>query len=470
MLVAGVPLHPAHRSLQPALDAFCFNVEDDAIPFLIHAPHYIPSSRCADANFPTSLPRHFLSLFPAPRPRPPRKSSSVYSASTARVINTWAGPPTTLDLPPTASGDETIKATDSQAVDDGPSNFLGMRAMNMNMNMNLNMDVMDVRKWNWGALTFGKGLGRKGQRLDVAQESSSKGAASSEPPTSFLMEDREESGAEKPISEPAVDKAALDDAMATESTSDNVVSDPASTLPQDESRETGAVPDDKLAEAAGDSPETGALERLQLAEATSDKLPPPVVPVNASLPERLLPHPPAPESLTLPMEHSAETESAMALNEADFTDRISLREMEASPSPPLGVLLSQSAPSSVLDSEVSSLAPSTLSSAFQGSPAPSSPIPSPALSSTSVYLANSEKPLETARRRVMYLTVRALTFGATIFAYCIRSQKGHFVCVVVRSNGEDLDEDQKGTLSIHMSSLLDELASAMAVEEAKSRA
>jgi hypothetical protein len=42
------------------------------------------------------------------------------------------------------------------------SRFLGMPTVNMSMpSVSLNMEVMDVRKWNWGALTFGKGPGRK---------------------------------------------------------------------------------------------------------------------------------------------------------------------------------------------------------------------------------------------------------------------------------------------------------------------
>jgi hypothetical protein len=70
------------------------------------------------------------------------------------------------------------------------------------MNMGLNMDAMDVRKWNWGALTFGKGGGKKPHLPEQAKDESQDKAASVDQadPPSDTGETKEDGSASEPVS------------------------------------------------------------------------------------------------------------------------------------------------------------------------------------------------------------------------------------------------------------------------------
>jgi hypothetical protein len=152
--------------LQPALDAIASQLEDDDVAIVMKPPYLLPSSRYTDAKIPSSFPRHILSLLPsAPRLPPPHRRMSSSKSLTMRplVSRTWTG--VTAESVSTPAAEVSAKQAETAPAGGQAfsSRFLAMPSMN------LSMEVMDVRKWNWGALTF-KGAGRKPQVVEQAQD------------------------------------------------------------------------------------------------------------------------------------------------------------------------------------------------------------------------------------------------------------------------------------------------------------
>lgn len=392
-LLAGVPLHPALNTLQPTLDAYGEKLDPNDIHFLIHGPHYLPSSRCV--NLPVSVPKHFLSLFPPPVPQRPRKSSSIHSAATARATGTWAGLSSEQSASDSSKHPVKFSASGNSGTETG--NFLGMRTMNLGMNMN--MDVMDVRKWNWGALTFGKGLGRK-PRQDQLPETATQQTSPSK--SADPQSTPEKVGEASQQAEPVVDQAALLEAMGNE---------PSEVKTSPENTNSAHLP----AQPADDARHGTLHDNLPLVDtdkpdqATQVEPPPVSDHVGPTSPDRLSPATlqSSLENVSSPDMPTPEHTSAgtnFVLEEHNIPPTAA-ESMEASPSLSFQALGMDSTPASVPESEAASIAPSSLSSMFQESPAPSSPTPILALSTTLIHLPDDDTLLQTSRRRVAYIKV-----------------------------------------------------------------
>jgi hypothetical protein len=225
----GPPLHPHREALLPALDAAAFQLHDEDVHFVLHPPHLLPSARYDDARTPPVLSRHLLGLLPsAPRPPPMRRASSKTSTIRPHISRTWTGVTAESAATPTVElsraqtdGSEPAPTHGNEA---GPSRFLGMPSMSMNMNMS--MDVMDVRKWNWGALTFGKGAGRKGLTPSVPTATSKSplsldDKSKASPPKAEIQLDSEAAATAGPTA--ASDQAAIEPTTANNPAEDDAV-------------------------------------------------------------------------------------------------------------------------------------------------------------------------------------------------------------------------------------------------------
>jgi len=131
----GPQLHPHLSSLSPFIDDFADDLSSMMTLAVISRSHVIPSNRFSERRYPPSLVAHLASIIPP-----------------------WLEPSASSDTVNTlASSVDTIRARIPQDPKAPSSSqpggtFLGMPAMNVNM---------DMRKWNWGVLTFGKGATAK---------------------------------------------------------------------------------------------------------------------------------------------------------------------------------------------------------------------------------------------------------------------------------------------------------------------
>jgi hypothetical protein len=141
-------------------------------------------------------------MLPA-RPKAQSRGSSKQSTIKARSVSSGANTPAII-----ANGaPNDHEAPKSQ--NPGSSTFLGMPQMN------LNMDAIDVRKWNWGALTFGRNKPSASKpSVPVPAEEKLPASTLATPPV--IPED---AGPSTP--EALVDMAALADAMASQAVTSN---------------------------------------------------------------------------------------------------------------------------------------------------------------------------------------------------------------------------------------------------------
>jgi hypothetical protein len=152
-------MHPHLDALQPALDAAGFQLADADVHFALAPPYLVPSARFTDARVPAVLARHLLARFPGARPplhargssRPTLRPPAARSISAVTVDTDLRTPGPAQ--PPSAEEPSPSQTQAPTHAEPPPSRFLGM-------NVDV-MDVVDVRKWNWGALTFGKGGAKK---------------------------------------------------------------------------------------------------------------------------------------------------------------------------------------------------------------------------------------------------------------------------------------------------------------------
>jgi hypothetical protein len=384
------------------LDAFCVHLDDEDIPLVICPPYYIPSSRFTDVGLPFSLPRHFLSLLPTPRSSAARRrSSSKHSTLTARPTPSWSGAPSAVSSSVASPTESDAKTTDWSTGAEIQSasvtnNFLGgMRGINMN----LNMDAMDVRKWNWGALTFSKGLGKKPDTQKIRSQTDS------QPPASSVVE--------KLSAEPQVDIAALNEAMGTAAGREQTKS------------ETRRYP-------LGDPKVEPLQEEAHSSSIIHDFAEPPLPPTNSQTLEPALGNEddtlaetPEGNTTIAPVAVAGSPLSPSSVLDEEQTQPTISFNANADTSVPTSsgsderILeytyiteerLLETAPPSLPDSEVSSLAPSSISGLHE-SPASSNLALSaspPPLAMSTVHLAvNEQDPLNTAKRRVLYTTVGA---------------------------------------------------------------
>jgi hypothetical protein len=271
--IVGTPLHPRLSVLQPALDAVTAHLDAADVPFILNPPYLLPSARYTAAKLPAALSRHLLSLLPsAPRlPSPRRMSSRSGSTLRPNIARTWTG--VTAESSP-----GTPAVEHSEASPPTQSRFLAMPSMNMG----LNMDAMDVRKWNWGALTFGKGGSKKPRLPEQAKDESPDKAASSEqadPPS-----DAEEAEADGSASEPVSTSASGGEPP--ETADDDDPTTPGQRMVGTTVESNSATPmqghpaaESDLAEAIGSDLEfdADALASLSFAEQVDQRLPPTIL-------------------------------------------------------------------------------------------------------------------------------------------------------------------------------------------------
>lgn len=133
--LTGMPLHSLYPSILPVLDEFAMNLptegaqSDSPTPFLLIPPHFIPSSTYSACHPSHALPLYLRSRFPPPRP----PSSNDPSGSSKGVDSRVNSP---------GDKDEGVGGAGTAAMTNA---FVAIG------------QSMDVRRWNWGALTFGKG-------------------------------------------------------------------------------------------------------------------------------------------------------------------------------------------------------------------------------------------------------------------------------------------------------------------------
>ncbi|KAJ8518334.1 hypothetical protein ONZ45_g4607 [Pleurotus djamor] len=159
----GIPLHPLFRHLKPILDDIPDTIPSDAEILAIVPPYTIPSAKYLASSYPTTLASLILD-----------RLSPLHASKSSQ------------DLPKSiSSSDDTLraKALQQQAAAStsnpthnrsGSNTFLGMPTVNM-----------DVRKWNWGYLTFGKTTPKASPEVpkpDGDQEKSADPAAPVPPP------------------------------------------------------------------------------------------------------------------------------------------------------------------------------------------------------------------------------------------------------------------------------------------------
>jgi hypothetical protein len=405
---AGVSLHPYYQSLQPLLDSACFHFEDQDIPFIIIPPHFVPSARYLDVHLPLSLPRQLLSIFPAPRPRAVRRSTSQGSTITDKKKGkankspalSIAGSAATTPGEPGAGG-----------------NFLGVPGMN------IAMDVMDVRKWNWGALTFGRG----------AKGGKSMASSSTTPASASDKLQREAS----PRPDAKIDMAALVDAMSSEhgSTSHD------SKLAQ---QDGNGVTDVKVEESDQvDDKEEGQTEPPSPHQSPNilvEELLPPTEPkevVISDIPPGL-PH------------SSVEVESS--LNSLPDSDSIS-----PSSSPPQGDenLVGSSIP---IDA--------TQPPHERDKPTTSNDAPLPTVFSSVFHLSALDDESQITRRRTFYLTVR-LHLSSIFASEFTWLQKDNVTFVLLRKDGDDWDDIERTLFASKAVPYIDKMLAVLSVEDEK---
>ena len=173
----GSLLHPYSSRLIPLVDEFSDKLSANITSIVITLPYVIPSARYTERRYPASLAMHLLGMLPLHS-----DPSDALDALNSSVD--------TLKCRDTPGHNSNLKDSDAS------STFLGMPAMGVNM---------DMRKWNWGYLTFGKGNGSKQGHDKIAV------------PTS----DKEKTITEQEIShvEVEVNPSALKDAISSDSLS-----------------------------------------------------------------------------------------------------------------------------------------------------------------------------------------------------------------------------------------------------------
>ncbi|VDC00985.1 unnamed protein product [Peniophora sp. CBMAI 1063] len=141
----GTPTHPSIKAIVPLLDDF---LEQSLLPetaalFLLAPPYIIPSTSYTTSRLPPVLPLHLRKRIPPPPPPP------------------QADPP----APDAVSAEQESKAKEENVVTSGAADVIveGTReAFNATGNAFVAVgNAMDVRRWNWGYLTFGKSSAAK---------------------------------------------------------------------------------------------------------------------------------------------------------------------------------------------------------------------------------------------------------------------------------------------------------------------
>ncbi|KAF9482584.1 hypothetical protein BDN70DRAFT_801285 [Pholiota conissans] len=147
----GPLLHPHFSSLIPTIDEFSENFSHGVTPVVLTRRHIIPSQRYIAKHYSPALAAHLSSLIPPP----------VDPSRSSDTLNTLASSVDTIRGKQIAKGN--AKGSSSHPTADGGINFLNtIPTINMNM---------DMRKWNWGYLTFGKGQSSKTSEKDVKEKS-----------------------------------------------------------------------------------------------------------------------------------------------------------------------------------------------------------------------------------------------------------------------------------------------------------
>ncbi|EIM86915.1 uncharacterized protein STEHIDRAFT_168790 [Stereum hirsutum FP-91666 SS1] len=165
----GIPLHPLYPSILPVLDEFTMNLQtedaesDSPTPFLLIPPHVIPSSTYSSSHPSHALPLYLRSRFPPPRPPSLNDPSSSSKGGDSRVNSP-------------GDKDEGVGGAGTAAVANA---FVAIG------------QSMDVRRWNWGALTFGKGGTSSGSGWNIRGMT---GASGSEPGVTGKEESKEAEG------------------------------------------------------------------------------------------------------------------------------------------------------------------------------------------------------------------------------------------------------------------------------------
>lgn len=135
-----MPLHPLYPSIIPLIDEFAAHVPsqdsdfDSPSPFLLIPPHVIPSSSFSSAHPSFALPLYLRSKIPPPVPP---STSANGAPGSAKEGDAHASSPGVKEDAADSAGTAGTAAVANAFVAIGHS--------------------MDVRRWNWGALTFGKG-------------------------------------------------------------------------------------------------------------------------------------------------------------------------------------------------------------------------------------------------------------------------------------------------------------------------
>ncbi|TFK51618.1 hypothetical protein OE88DRAFT_1698645 [Heliocybe sulcata] len=358
----GVSLHPLCKAMTPIVDTLTCGITSPAVPFLLCSPHFVPSTQFRSSDLPSTLARHLLSITSQPqRPAASRKSSKKALQALNSIASSSRTPPSTSPLDPLANDplltkNGTIRASSGHQRGGSLSGFLAMP----NVSVNMDLGSMDVRKWSWpGYLSFGKGQARKSTGTARGPSRLGENAASQEK----VSENQSVGAANEP--------AGADNGQDTRD---------AQSTPSVPPGTTDIKPTIEVTEAPNPSEDAAAM-----------------IPVTDSPVESPL------NATGLPV--AIETVGSTGPTSEVDTTIVSVHTQDAE-------RLAPSVSTSTVGSETASLAPSTVcADPSPGSSQVDLSEPPPTFSVTSVYVADSEDPVATKRRRLYYLSKNRFTLA-----------------------------------------------------------
>lgn len=357
----GIPLHPLYPSILPVLDEFAMNLptevagSDSPTPFLLIPPHFIPASTYSSSHSSHGLPLYLRSRFPPPQP-----PSSNDPSSSSKGVDSRVNSP--------GDKDEGVGGAGTAAVANA---FVAIG------------QSMDVRRWNWGALTFGKGGTSSGSGWNIrgmtGASGSGPGATGKEESKEIEGQDTVEDGdgKSKDVERPSIGQNEEGIKVDTESLHDAISS--YSVPPPDPPLQSQFAPPPPPDNVNGDQP----LERS-------------IAPSSPKFRDFTVASSPEPSSFSPPVPPSTNISSS-------------------SPVPLVNSLPSASSSPSSSPVTSSQSLPDEHSTSAHSSPPLIPPPPLPIFLPLSVHLSPPDDPNATSRRRVLYTIVNLLRSFSSVY-------------------------------------------------------